>query len=280
VNTIKDYVSHNRAALEELKAGFQNENACNEALKKIKDADNFILKSIAIGNALHLRKILHEALRLSIEDRTGYIFNTVHNCFKEYRRNTFMAPELLTIDQMAMDCGIEVGTADQALKKFLTKAIGSADAPLWDLLPYMYAASINSSVWKDSQYKPVVEAYSNNIHTLAKCINDLIIAFKSITISAPDEKEIVSLLQKFVEVGSMILLRLAKVPKTEKHGPADFPSMVIFMDKFIEECPLLPRNILENYLPYALLRTEYRICYSSTNKVLAKYEMKKEGDQF
>eukprot|EP01114_Cavostelium_apophysatum_P008095 TRINITY_DN2037_c0_g1_i3.p1 TRINITY_DN2037_c0_g1~~TRINITY_DN2037_c0_g1_i3.p1 ORF type:complete len:968 (+),score=390.05 TRINITY_DN2037_c0_g1_i3:690-3593(+) len=264
VNIIKDYVSHNRQALDELRTNYHNEAACNEALKKIKDCDNFISKSIAIGNALYFREILHEALGEIVELRIPYIFNTISNCFNEYRANTFMSPELLNIDALAADCGIDVGTADQALKKFLSKAIGSADAPLWDLLPFMYAASLNSTIWKEATFNPVIEGHSNNAHTLAKGINSLVVAFKSITTNTPDEKEIVYLLQRFVEVSSVLLLRLARAPKTDKHGPVDFPSMIIFMDKFIKECPLLTQESLESVLPYALLRSEYKTVYRPT----------------
>jgi len=126
----------------------------------------------------------------------------------------------------------------------------------------MYAASLNSTVWKEAQYSPVIEGHLNNVHTLARGICDLITTFKSVTISNPDEKEIVYLLEKFVETSSVLLLRLARAPKTDKHGPVDFPSMIIFMDRFIQECPLLSRESLEAVLPYALLRNEFKAIYA------------------
>lgn len=61
---------------------------------------------------------------------------------------------------LAMECGIPVETADQNLKKFLAKAIGSVDGPLIDLLPYMLAASFVSNVWKEAQFKPIVEGFN------------------------------------------------------------------------------------------------------------------------
>lgn len=142
---------------------------------------------------------------------------------------------------MALESGIEIGTADQAIKKFLSKAIGSADAPLWDLLPYMYAASFNSPTWKDAQYNPVLEGHNNNAHSLAKCISSLIVAFKAITNSNADEKEIVVLLQKFVTASSVLLLRIARGTgnKQDKHTPVDIPSMIVFMDKVFYSFPYL-----------------------------------------
>lgn len=135
---------------------------------------------------------------------------------------------------LAHDCGLPLGSGDQALKKFLSKAIGSADAGLMDLLPFMFAASFTSNiVWREAQFRPVIEGHSNNAHTLAKTINELIIAFKAITSSSGDEREIALMLKTFVEVSSVILLRMAKYAqaKQDKHTPVDFPSIIIFMDR-------------------------------------------------
>jgi len=279
VNNIKEHVSHNKNILEELKGNYHQEAQCNETLKKLRDCDAFVGKSICIGNALCFRQILHEALGLAVQEKIPYIYNTVNSSFRQYRKNTFMSPELLPIDLLAKDCGIPIGTADQALKKFLSKSIGSADATLWDLLPLMFAASFTSNIWKEAQYKPAIEGHTNNVHTLANCINDLIIAFKAITTNSGDEKEIVTLLRTFVEVSSIILLRMARVPsKQDKHAPVDLPSIIIFIDKFLEACPLLTNEVMESCLPYALLRNEWRSIYAA--KVGKRIDKEMGGDVF
>ncbi len=92
-------------------------------------------------------------------------------------------------------------------------------------------------------------------------------AANSIVSNARDEREMVNLERIFVEVSSVILLRLAKA-KPDKNTPADFSSVIIFMDKvhwfcgitfqFVQESPLLTRDALENCLPYSLLRNHFR----------------------
>lgn len=119
--------------------------------------DNFVLKSIAIGNALCFRDLMHEALRQVNEERVPFIYNTLTTAYNQYKRNTFLLPALIPVDCMAADSGIDPQTADQSLKMFLRKSVGSADAPLWDLLPFMYALSFHSNVWKDSTYKSILE---------------------------------------------------------------------------------------------------------------------------
>lgn len=119
-------------------------------------------KAISIGNALYFREILQKGQAESIAENVPTIARSVQNSFSEYRRNTFMAPELLPMDLLAKDTGIPLETADQPLKRFLTKSIGSADAALWDYLPYMFAASFTSNVWREAVYKPVVEGNTDS----------------------------------------------------------------------------------------------------------------------
>eukprot|EP01119_Soliformovum_irregulare_P005153 TRINITY_DN1660_c0_g1_i1.p1 TRINITY_DN1660_c0_g1~~TRINITY_DN1660_c0_g1_i1.p1 ORF type:complete len:1147 (-),score=374.72 TRINITY_DN1660_c0_g1_i1:168-3608(-) len=265
VNSLKETLSNNKNVLEELRMNFTVEAQCTESLKRLRDADSFMQKAIAIGNALYFRELLQKGQMQSVSENVPQIARSVQNSFSEYRRNTFMAPELLPMDLLAKDAGIPLETADQPLKRFLSKSIGSADAALWDYLPLMFAASFTSNVWREAVYKPVVEAHVNNAHTLAKAINDLIIAFKAVTTSTGDEKEIVTLLRSFVEISSIILLRIAR-QKADKHTPVDFPSVIIFMDKFVQASPLLTADVLEECLPYSLLRNEYSSIYSNRGK--------------
>eukprot|EP01117_Protostelium_nocturnum_P003960 TRINITY_DN15235_c0_g1_i1.p1 TRINITY_DN15235_c0_g1~~TRINITY_DN15235_c0_g1_i1.p1 ORF type:complete len:1144 (-),score=340.06 TRINITY_DN15235_c0_g1_i1:56-3487(-) len=272
VNGIKDSISLNRLTLDELSKNYFNEPTCNETLKRLKDADAFLSRSISIGNALCFRELLHEALRWVSQEKIPHIYATVHASFKQYRTNTFMANEFIPLDTLAYDCGVNVGTADQALKKAISRAIGSADAPLLDLLPYMYAASFTSLTWKEADYKAIIEAHTNNIHTLAKAINFLVLAFKSVNTVNANEKEIVDQLKIFTEVSSVILLRMSRnLTVKDKTLPTNLPAVLIFLDLFLEESPLLTRDALESVFPYALLRNEWKALF--TTKIA-----KKKGD--
>jgi hypothetical protein len=101
------------------------------------------------------------------------------------------------------------------------------------------------------------------VHVLARVINDVIIGFCSLVINPPEEKQVSLFLTQFIDIASMVLLRMSRVPsKGDKKGPVDFPSIMIFIDKFIDACPLLSRDILEDCVPYALLRNMFRDIYS------------------
>lgn len=271
VASVKETTAINKQALDELSAGYHNESTCAEALKKLKDIDNFATKSVLIGNALYFRDILHEATRQTVEEKTPYIYDSIKSMFTQYTRNTYVQHELIPSDALAFDAGLELGTADQALKKLLGKAYTSTDFPLVNSLPYLYAASFSSIVWREAQFKPLIEAHTNNANALSKCINSLIIAAKSVVSTEKNELEIVNLLKTFVEVSSVILLRLSRNTKSDKYSLSDFPSVITFLDRFVVESPLITRDVLENNVPYALLKNHWKTIY--TPKTTKKQEV-------
>jgi hypothetical protein len=88
---------------------------------------------------------------------------------------------------------------------------------------------------------------------------------KAITSSDSSEKEIGKELTRFVELSSVVLLRFAKLSTKEvsaKFRVASFPSMGVFLDKFlIHVASILTRDTCENLFPYAIQRSMYRELY-------------------
>lgn len=41
------------------------------------------------------------------------------------------------------------------------------------------------------------------------------------------------------------------------------PSVIIFMDKFIQDSPLVTQELLESCIPYALIRSMYKELYDT-----------------
>lgn len=58
------------------------------------------------------------------------------------------------MDALAADCGVEVGSADQALKSALKKLFGSSDSDqkIVKLLPAAFAITLFSSQCREAQY--------------------------------------------------------------------------------------------------------------------------------
>jgi len=228
---------------------------------RVPDVDNFIARSIAIGNALYFRELLYKALEAVADEEIPQIKACIRSGFNQYNRNIFMAFDFVPMDTLAHDIGVDVGVADQELKTILITSAQS-DSKLWNLLPTLYASSFAvSTYWRDAVYRPAIEAIENNVHVLSKTISELIISFKALTTDSEEERVIGTLLGSYLEISSVFLLRMFKGTK-EKNLPRDLPSVVIFLDLFVQNCPVLTRNTLESCMPYAFLRSMWRDLYS------------------
>ncbi|GAM26866.1 hypothetical protein SAMD00019534_100410 [Acytostelium subglobosum LB1] len=257
---LKDLLTSNLAALEEYSGNYYKPKGI-DTLKRFKqaDLDNFISRSMSIGNALNLREMMREAVCANNSENIPFIHKTVEAAFMEYNRNTFMFPEFLGVDTLALDSGLDVSVADQYLKVFLRKLCTENDKRVWEQLPVMYAVCFNSTYWRDAFFRTSIEGYSNNTHVLSKTISDLLIAIGAINSLSANEADIVVNLQRFLEISSIQLLRMFK--PTQKHLPNDPPSVVIFLEKFTADCPLLNKDNLEQYLPYTFIRDMYKSIY-------------------
>eukprot|EP01112_Ceratiomyxa_fruticulosa_P019008 TRINITY_DN6153_c0_g1_i1.p1 TRINITY_DN6153_c0_g1~~TRINITY_DN6153_c0_g1_i1.p1 ORF type:complete len:1157 (-),score=241.56 TRINITY_DN6153_c0_g1_i1:17-3487(-) len=264
VNGLKEVIISNAPVLDVIQSAYHREARCLEEFRRLKDVDIFMNRALAVGSALNFRALMHEAMKLVAQDEVPYIFNTIESMFKQYHFNTFMHPDLLPVDTLAIDLGLETVSADQYLKQVFKKSTLESDKRVWDLLPIMFAVAFPTSLlWKEAVYKPQLEGYLNNAHNLSRCINDLIITFGTLTNPSGSELDIIALLQRFIEVSSVILLRMARTK--DKHSPTDFPSVIIFMDKFMEDAKLLTYDALDSCLPYSLLRNMYKDVYENKN---------------
>jgi len=216
---------------------------------------------------------MREAVASVSIESIPHIYNTIASAFSQYNRNTFSIPELVPMDCLASDVGLNVQTADQPLKAWLSKVTVSDS--LWDLLPFMFAAGYTAPTWGGAVFNPVLEGHSNNAHLLSLAVRDLIINLKAASSSTKDEGEILARLVDFIEVSSFILLRMAKssTKSLEKQGIVNLPSVLISLDQFVTGCPLVQRNLLEKFLPYALLRSEYSLLYELKGKMSVEPEM-------
>jgi NCK-associated protein 1 len=259
---IKDIVISNAVTLEEIGLNYTREAKFVESLKKIRDLDLFMQRSVALGNALALRAMIKEALKDNVADYTPHLHSAISTAFDHYPRNTFIDPALLPLDLLAYDYGMDMASADQAMKAVLKKVHQEGDQKMWQLLPVMFAIVFTSATWKEAVYMPAIEAYNNNVGVTARSIVSLIVGFCAITLPVHDEKPIAAFFKDFVEISATILLRMARTPRGDKKGPVDFPSMIIFLDKFVEQCEYVKRDTLETCMPYSLLRSMYKEVYA------------------
>jgi len=156
--------------------------------------------------------------------------------------------------------GIDVTSVDHELRNALTPFI-QRDKSIWKALPVLYAISfLVAPQWKECVYNPDIEAYDNNVHVLVRTINDLILSFSSLTMASREPQELAEGLNLFVKITALWLMRMMKKP--DRHtAPKDLPSVLIFLDLFIRETPMVSRSVLNEFIPYPLLSSMWREVY-------------------
>lgn len=260
-DTMKGLMAANMPVLEEIAQTYSIESRFVEATKKLRDVDAFVQNAVQIGVMLTFRQMLKEALGAVVSDTTPYISSSIGTLFNTYPRNVHPEPALLALDLLAADYGVDVGEADQSLKGVLKTVMANDNPKMWALLPVMFGVMFLCPTWRSAHYISSLDAYHGNLHLLARVVNDFVIGFSSL-ISQPEDDTVTTSLNQFVEVASMTLLRQARIPLKGDKKP-DWAAITIFVDQFVDSCPLVTRDVLEESIPYTLLRSLIRDIYTT-----------------
>lgn len=262
---MREILAANGSALNELGANYTNEVKYAEVIKKVKDLDKFVAHATIVGNILALRGLFKDAMKAVGEDNCPHIWRTLSNLNDSYDHASTIDPELAAAEYLASDHGLATGTPDLAFRAVMKHAI-QEKSEAWIHLPALFAIMFHSGLWKEAQFIPSMEGYQNNLHSIAPVIDYLIAGYYiAISNEAPvDDKVIVDSLTRFVEIASITLTRMMSAVKTDKKSTVDLASVMIFVDRFVEQSPFLTYDVLEGIIPYTLFRGMFRDLY--TNK--------------
>jgi len=261
-SSMKEHLSANASFLEDISESYSVESRFIEAAKKLKDMDRFVNNAVQIGVLLTFRSMLKDALHDVTCDTTPYVSSVIESTFNSYPRNIHTENGLLALDLFAADYGVDVGVADQSLKAVLKTAMADGDQKTWRLLPVMFGVMFLSPVWREARYIPSIDAYQGNLHLLSRVINDYILGFASLIIYPPDDKQVAPFFTQFVDIASMTLLRQTRIPVKGDKKP-DWAAITIFIDQFVDSCPLITRDVLEQSIPYTLIRSLMRDIFAT-----------------
>ncbi|TKS85854.1 Nck-associated protein 1 [Collichthys lucidus] len=97
-----------------------------------------------------------------------------------------------------------------------------------------------------SQYSPAIEGHCNNIHCLAKAINQIAAALFTIHKGSIEDR-----LKEFLA-------------ETDKMTTRNRESVYLLLDMIVQESPFLTMDLLESCFPYVLLRNAYHAVYKQS----------------
>jgi len=254
---LRDVLSQHHKDLKEVESSLYSDTVAKGLDKKFKSLDRLMELSISIGSILVFRKNLHEALEDVVRKNVPIIYNVIHAAHKQYEENIFMDTKFMLIDELATDCGMPPNNADSALKIKLSQI--AENSSVWEIIPVAFAVLLTSgSLWKDCDYNPDLEGWSNNIHLAIDCFNQLVVAI--FTVKSSERRACEEIYERFAECAAMLLLNMRSTKGFDKQ----IDSCYIFADKLIRESPFVKSSVFDELTPYSLLRSVYRQTYESS----------------
>uniref|UniRef100_A0A7M4F648 Nck-associated protein 1 n=1 Tax=Crocodylus porosus TaxID=8502 RepID=A0A7M4F648_CROPO len=236
VAELKKLVVENVEVLTQMRTSFDKPDQMAALFKRLSSVDSVLKRMTIIGVILSFRSLAQEALR---DVRNSYIYsNTVAMNVYELSSAAGLPCEI--------DPALVVALSSQKSENISPEE----EYKIACLLMVFVAVSLPtlaSNVM--SQYSPAIEGHCNNIHCLAKAINQIAAALFTIHKGSIEDR-----LKEFLALASSSLLKIGQ--ETDKTTTRNRESVYLLLDM---ESPFLTMDLLESCFPYVLLRNAYHL---------------------
>jgi NCK-associated protein 1 len=266
-------------------------------LKQLEHVDLLLQRVILIGVLLQLKSLIEEALEDVLDKRMPFLMVTLEHFYSQYKTTTFSndPQHHLLINEMISSTGTSTiidSTLCQALinqKNSMNNNNNNSDQTSTNneseeyilsclIMVYIAVALPRLARLESTKYIVALDAHANNCHCLIRAINTLITTF----FFEHGQRHIEDRCKEFLALASSSLLRLIDVDcgqngkhsntnnnstSTNSNGlPNDIihkEATYILLEKFVNYCPYLTRDLLETCFPSSVLRNAFFIISSN-----------------
>uniref|UniRef100_A0A8C1C8F9 Nck-associated protein 1 n=2 Tax=Cyprinus carpio TaxID=7962 RepID=A0A8C1C8F9_CYPCA len=258
VAELKKLVVDNVEVLTQMRTSFDKPDHMAALFKRLTCV---VLKRMTIiGVILSFRSLAQEALRDVLSCHIPFLVSSVEDFKDHIPRETDMKVAM-NVYELSSAAGLPC-EIDPALVVALSSQKSENISPEEEykiacLLMVFVAVSmptLASNVM--SQYSPAIEGHCNNIHCLAKAINQIAAALFTIHKGSIEDR-----LKEFL-LASSSLLKIGQ--ETDKTTTRNRESVYLLLDMIVQESPFLTMDLLESCFPYVLLRNAYHAVYKQS----------------
>ncbi|KAL2473933.1 Protein NAP1 [Forsythia ovata] len=257
-------------------------------IKQIVDMDTMVGFCIQAGQAIAFDSLLAEAAGSALEEGAPLVHSLLAGVAKHLTNEIPEKKEIRRMRRVANSVNV-VGDHDSEWVRSILEEVGGASDGSWNLLPYLFATFMTSTIWNTTAFNVDTGGLSNNIHCLARCICSVIAGSGFVRLEReyqqkqslsnghvtetfdPEtqnrlsaEASIKSTMQLFIKFSAGIILE-----SWNESNRSHLVAKLIFLDQLCEISPYLPRSLLESHVPYAILRSVYSQYYSNSLTPLA-----------
>ncbi|XP_052378548.1 nck-associated protein 1-like isoform X8 [Oncorhynchus keta] len=261
VAELKKLVVDNVEVLTQMRTSFDKPVEMAALFKKLSSVDSVLKRMTIIGVILSFRSLAQEALRDVLSCHIPFLVSSVEDFKDHIPRETDMKVAM-NVYELSSAAGLPC-EIDPALVVALSSQKSENISPEEEykiacLLMVFVAVSmptLASNVM--SQYSPAIEGHCNNIHCLAKAINQIAAALFTIHKGSIEDR-----LKEFLALASSSLLKIGQ--ETDKTTTRNRESVYLLLDMIVQESPFLTMDLLESCFPYVLLRNAYHAVYKQS----------------
>jgi hypothetical protein len=216
---------------------------------KVQEKDEFLTTAIQIGRCLRFISLLKAAQRTVQDSDIPFVSQIVQLVTRRIESDGKIVPGRQLCNVLT-DSGVEDPMYDFGVKTIFAR-IFTSNVTL-SHLPKMFACLFLSQIWKTSRFQPDNEGFNTGVEAVITSIQTVIPAVSK------NENERISMLKDFVILSAYALLHMNSKVESKDRDMRDYhiPSMMVFMSKFMESCKGLSMHVLEECLPFTLMRTK------------------------
>uniref|UniRef100_A0A8C4TV13 Nck-associated protein 1 n=1 Tax=Falco tinnunculus TaxID=100819 RepID=A0A8C4TV13_FALTI len=261
VAELKKLVVENVEVLTQMRTSFDKPDQMAALFKRLSSVDSVLKRMTIIGVILSFRSLAQEALRDVLSYHIPFLVSSIEDFKDHIPRETDMKVAM-NVYELSSAAGLPC-EIDPALVVALSSQKSENISPEEEykiacLLMVFVAVSLPtlaSNVM--SQYSPAIEGHCNNIHCLAKAINQIAAALFTIHKGSIEDR-----LKEFLALASSSLLKIGQ--ETDKTTTRNRESVYLLLDMIVQESPFLTMDLLESCFPYVLLRNAYHAVYKQS----------------
>uniref|UniRef100_A0A3P8WP92 Nck-associated protein 1 n=1 Tax=Cynoglossus semilaevis TaxID=244447 RepID=A0A3P8WP92_CYNSE len=222
VAELKKLVVENMEVLNQMRTSFDKPEHMAALFKKLTSVDSVLKRMTIIGVILSFRSLAQEALRDVLSCHIPFLVSSVEDFKDHIPRETDM--------KVAMN----------------VYELSSAAGLPCEIDPALVVALSSQK-----------SGHCNNIHCLAKAINQIAAALFTIHKGSIEDR-----LKEFLALASSSLLKIGQ--ETDKMTTRNRESVYLLLDMIVQESPFLTMDLLESCFPYVLLRNAYHAVYKQS----------------
>uniref|UniRef100_A0A8C2G3Y2 Nck-associated protein 1 n=1 Tax=Cyprinus carpio TaxID=7962 RepID=A0A8C2G3Y2_CYPCA len=252
VAELKKLVVDNVEVLTQMRTSFDKPDHMAALFKRLTSVDSVLKRMTIIGVILSFRSLAQEALRDVLSCHIPFLVSSVEDFKDHIPRETDMKVAM-NVYELSSAAGLPCEIDPALVVALSSQKSGSPEEEykIACLLMVFVAVSmptLASNVM--SQYSPAIEGHCNNIHCLAKAINQIAAALFTIHKGSIEDR-----LKEFLALASSSLLKIGQ--ETDKTTTRNRESVYLLLDMIVQESPFLTMDLLESCFPYVLLRNAY-----------------------